>query len=175
MLFGNCLFSFVEQASQSHNFSKLQSPVLTKSSLRNLISLSTIKMEYYAFLSSKGESFVLNFSQVLYLLQLYQNSQEGTAHFTSLTECILAQPMLSYSLYHTKATKKSSHENETDNENGEDGNDEDDDHNESRNTSDFDHNGAQDDIDHDDVSDMLGDTSRGRYLVSLKMFGIHIK
>ena len=134
-----------------------------------------MEVENYAFLSSTGHLFILGFPQVLYLLQLYQNSQEGTAHFTSLTECILAQPMLSYSLYHTKATKKSSRGNEAESENGEDGNDEDDDHNGARNTSDFDHNGAQDDIDHDDVSDMLGNTPRSGYLVSLKMFGIHVK
>ena len=100
------------------------------------------------------------------MLQLFQDAQEGTAHFTSLTECILTQPMLSFSLYQSKAIKKS--------EDGNEDADEDDD----KDVGDLDQNGMHDvNDDHDDhaATDISVDASKNAYQVSLKMFGIHDK
>ncbi|XP_065065169.1 enhancer of mRNA-decapping protein 4-like isoform X3 [Rhopilema esculentum] len=107
--------------------------------------------------------------QVLYVLQLHQNSQEGAAHFTSLTECLLAQPLLCFSVHYTKTIKKRKQEDEIDGDNA-DGDEDDNEHN------DRDENGIEEDADDDyNNSDALASTGSSAYQVSLKMFGIHVK
>lgn len=97
------------------------------------------------------------------MLQLFQDAQEGTAHFTSLTECILTQPMLSFSLYQSHGVKKIGEEAGDENEE-DDGKD----------VSDFDQNGLHEhDINNGDYS--AADSERSAYQVSLRMFGIHTR
>ena len=102
------------------------------------------------------------------MLQLHQDAKEGTAHFTSLTECILKQPMLSFSVYQSKAIKKSAdeHEEEQDGEDDED-----------KDVMDFVQNGAQFEDDNETAcnDESAAETPRDSYQVSLKMFGIHVK
>ncbi len=108
--------------------------------------------------------------QVLYILQLHQNSQEGTAHFTSFTECILTQPMLNFSLYDTKAVKKATNARdkiESDSDNGNSSNDDDD------NGRDVKENGTNELENDEDFSE--GTSPRSLYCVSLKMFAIYTR
>lgn len=100
--------------------------------------------------------------QVLYVLQLFQNAEEGTCHFISLTECILTQPMLSFSLYQSKAVKKLIEGEHEDEEESED-----------KDTHDSDHNGIL--ADNGDTSDFAAGGKENDYQVSLKMFAIHDK
>ena len=94
------------------------------------------------------------------MLQLFQDAQEGTCHFTSLTEFILTQPMLSYSLYQSKAVKKSEEELEVADE----------DEGDERDIPELERNGIE--AESNDVDDGA-DVSGGSYQISLKMFGIH--
>ena len=94
---------------------------------------------------------------MLYVLQFYQNADEGHAHVTSLTEFTLAQPLLSFSICDTKAHKL----NEADDEE------------EHYSMNGFASNGLDGGL--DDADDDLDDSPRKQYKISLKLFGIHTK
>ena len=97
------------------------------------------------------------------MLQLFQDAEEGKCHFTSLTEFILTQPMLSYSLYQSKAMKKTEGDLEVADEDEVDDKD----------VPELEHNGTS--FESVEPTDDRANDTRNAYQVSLKMFGIHYK
>ena len=85
---------------------------------------------------------------------------------------MLTQPMLNFSLYDTKATKRATQENDDLDDNEEDDVEDDD---AERQNNDFDQNGSLEDGNDYETKDAIEETPRASYLVSLKLFGIHTK